>query len=310
MTQMHITLRTAPAAIAAVLALSGLPAHAQDAAPTIILPDVSAIPEVPAPEPVSSPVVQAVPVSPEPAEAAPVAAASAPAAERPRVAARTPAAPVPAAPVPVAAAPVAAVVDPVPPAPVETVEPIQPVAALPADAAAAAAEDDGVIAPLLGTAAAIGLGLLGLAALRRRKSREAAEAVPVIVKPRLADPAPLADPAIAAVTEVPHATVSDIRPPARMEQPHGILPNSGAAVALPQVAPTDYEERTALLRRMVNARPDRANPFVHRKARMRRARLILQSLGHDFADRDPLIDLSDYPQNWPLVARRKYATAA
>lgn len=307
MTQMHITLRTAPAAIAAVLAISGLTAHAQDAAPTIILPDVSAIPEVPAPEPASSPVVQSVPVSPEPAEAAPVAAVPAPAAERSGVAARTPAAPVP-----VAAAPVAAVVDPVPPAPVpvETVDPIQPVAALPADAAAVAAEDDGVIAPLLGTAAAIGLGLLGLAALRRRKSREAAEAVPVIVKPRLADPAPLADPAIAAVTEVPHATVSDIRPPARMEQPHGILPNSGAAVALPQVAPTDYEERTALLRRMVNARPDRANPFVHRKARMRRARLILQSLGHDFADRDPLIDLSDYPQNWPLVARRKYATAA
>lgn len=301
MTQMHITLRTAPAAIAAVLALSGLPAHAQDAAPTIVLPDVSpdvsAVTEAPAPEPISSPVVQAVPVAPEPAEAAPVAVPAA-AAERPRVATRS------------IAAPVAAAIDPVPlPAPTEAVEAIQPEATVPVDAGTIETDNDGAIAPLLGGAAAIGLGLLGLAAFRRRKTRVAAEAVPVIVKPRLADRAPLADPAIAAVTEVPHATVSDIRP-ARFEQPQGALPNRGAAVALPQVAPTDYDERTALLRRMVEARPDRANPFVHRKARMRRARLILQSLGYDFADRDPLIDLSDYPQNWPLVARRKYATAA
>lgn len=305
MTQMHITLRTAPAAIAAVLALSGLPAHAQDVAPTIVLPDVSTITEAPAPEVVSAPVVQAVPVAPEPAEAAPV-AAPAPAAERPRVATRTVVVPAPVVP-----APVEAVVDPVPStAPIEAVEAIQPEAMMPVDAGTVETDDDGAIAPFLGGAAAIGLGLLGLAAFRRRKTRAAAEAVPVIVKPRLADPAPLADPAIAAVTEVPHATVSDIRPAARFEQPQGALPNRGAAVALPQVAPTDYEERTALLRRMVEARPDRANPFVHRKARMRRARLILQSLGYDFADRDPLIDLSDYPQNWPLVARRKYATAA
>ena len=298
MTQMHITLRTAPAAIAAVLALSGLPAHAQDVAPTIVLPDVSTITEAPAPEVVSAPVVQAVPVAPEPAEAAPVAVPAA-AAERPRVATRS------------IAAPVAAAIDPVPlPAPTEAVEAIQPEATVPVDAGTVETDDDGAIAPLLGGAAAIGLGLLGLAAFRRRKTRAAAEAVPMVVKPRVADPAPLADPAIAAVTEVPHATVSDIRPAARFEQPQGALPNRGAAVALPQVVPTDYEERTALLRRMVEARPDRANPFVHRKARMRRARLILQSLGYDFADLDPLIDLSDYPQNWPLVARRKYATAA
>ena len=54
---------------------------------------------------------------------------------------------------------------------------------------------------------------------------------------------------------------------------------------------------------MIDAKPDRANPFTDRKARMRRARLILQSLGRKFDGARPWIDLSDYPENWPELAR-------
>lgn len=44
------------------------------------------------------------------------------------------------------------------------------------------------------------------------------------------------------------------------------------------VAPASPSEREALLDRMVAAAPDAANPFTSRKARRRRARLILQSM--------------------------------
>ena len=42
---------------------------------------------------------------------------------------------------------------------------------------------------------------------------------------------------------------------------------------------------------LVAAQPDRANPFRSPKARFKRARLIMQSLGQSFADRDPQIGL-------------------
>ena len=89
----------------------------------------------------------------------------------------------------------------------------------------------------------------------------------------------------------------------------GGLPHAGAAVALPQELPESYEEREALFYRMVEARPDRANPFTDRKARMKRARLIMQSLGRDFGDAEPWIDLSQYPNNWPELANRSAAAA-
>ena len=88
----------------------------------------------------------------------------------------------------------------------------------------------------------------------------------------------------------------------------GALPSDGAAVDLPAKAPENYEERSALLERMVAARPDRANPFTDHRARLHRARLILQSLGVTF-DREPRIDLSQYPNNWPELARPQYKAA-
>ena len=89
----------------------------------------------------------------------------------------------------------------------------------------------------------------------------------------------------------------------------GALPSEGAAVDLPATAPEDYEERSALLERMVAARPDKANPFTDRRARLHRARLILQSLGRDFSQSEPWIDLSQYPNNWPELANKHSAAA-
>ena len=88
----------------------------------------------------------------------------------------------------------------------------------------------------------------------------------------------------------------------------GALPSDGAAVDLPARLPEGYEERNALFQRMVDARPDKANPFTDRRQRMKRARLIMQSLGVTF-DHEPRIDLSQYPNNWPEL-RRPYHKAA
>lgn len=317
MTQTLTTLRTASTAIAAVLALSSTHVLAQDAAPVIVLPDDSAVPAAPAPvvaaEPasVATPVVQAVPTpaapvaAPEAAPATAAAPARAAAAPAPRpVAVRTAVAP--------AAAPVEPAFVPAPaPAPLTAAAPVE---AAPAPVAvdepvAVADNDPSLTGPLLGGAAVLGLGLLGFAAMRRRKSGPTTDRVAVIEKPRVV---PAADPAMAAVAAVPHRTITPAQP-IRSDYAFDRAPAmraSGGSVPLPRTAPQSYEERTALLRRMVEARPDRANPFTSRKARAHRARLILQSLDHDFDDRDPLFDASDYPQNWPLVARRKYAAAA
>ena len=74
--------------------------------------------------------------------------------------------------------------------------------------------------------------------------------------------------------------------------------------------PEEYGERSALLKRMIAAAPDRANPFRSYKARAHRAKLILQSIGTHFNDRDPWIDLSGYPDIWPEVANRRFPHAA
>ena len=62
---------------------------------------------------------------------------------------------------------------------------------------------------------------------------------------------------------------------------------SNRAVTLPAHAPADPTQRRALIERMVDAAPDRANPFTSRKARAKRARLILASLGRDFGSAKP-----------------------
>jgi hypothetical protein len=89
--------------------------------------------------------------------------------------------------------------------------------------------------------------------------------------------------------------------------PSPSVAHTGASVPLPAKMPETFEERDALMKRMIAAKPDRANPFTSPIQRYKRAKLILQSLGRDFGDAEPWIDLSQYPQNWPELARRKQA---
>lgn len=158
--------------------------------------------------------------------------------------------------------------------------------------------------------------LLGLAALLLvRNSRRKAKR-PVVTRPKPAAAAATAN--RAEPVEAPRA-----EPPLRQEVPIAATATplatykpavrtsrsaSGAAV-LPRQMPATFEERDALLRRMIDAKPDKANPFTDRRARLKRARLILQSLGRKFETNKPWIDLSDYPENWPALSRR-YARAA
>lgn len=81
------------------------------------------------------------------------------------------------------------------------------------------------------------------------------------------------------------------------------------AVPLPDELPQTFEERDALLHRMIAAKPDRANPFRSPRARARRARLILQSLGRRFEKAKPRIDLRQYAYHWPALRGWKPASA-
>lgn len=290
-------------------------------APTITLPS-----ETPAQatgartEVVSNPVVQQLPAEPEPAVEIAEEAAPPPA--------RATAVPAPrAAPVegpvetaaPVAPEPLVAEAEPVAEevAPIEEAAPIAPpvsaeTAPLVANETSVTetvqANDSGeTLGWIAAVLAALGLGGLALLGLTRRNRKprnapqSAAASAPAKLAPAVARaPAPVSAPVPVTVSPMPTTRVAD--------RGAGVS-NDGAAVALPRSLPASFEERDALLRRMVAARPDRANPFRSPRARIRRARLILQSLGRKF-DREPLIDLSQYSGNWPELARRDYATAA
>ena len=130
----------------------------------------------------------------------------------------------------------------------------------------------------------------------------AATSAPVVDEPA---PRPVA-PAFAATVPPVAATA-----PARRHPLEGYkgMPNEGAAVSLPSEMPETFEERDALLKKMIAAEPDRANPFRSTKARAKRARLIMQSLGRTFENAKPRFDLSQYTRNWPALAgnRRSFA---
>ena len=85
--------------------------------------------------------------------------------------------------------------------------------------------------------------------------------------------------------------------------------SSQGTVVLPQEVPESFEERDALLKQMVAARPDKANPFRSGKARARRARLIMQSIEESFEKRKPRIDLSQYTEIWPALRGWRPATS-
>lgn len=300
-----------PAGVAIIAALAF--------APTLILaqetadagsPAMTAAPEPASPvlEPVAAPADVSLPAADtaatvEPVPASPVAAAGTATTRTPPARATAPrrtASPASAiaaspsaveAPAPAVQEPVAA---PAAPAAVSADSPaVAPTMAEPT-IARPANDNTALIATLLGALVVLGLAIWGFLAIGRRKRADERYAVPVIERPVVAEPERL----LAAPTD---RTLAPAPAPA--------MAHGGASVPLPRKLPDSFEERDALLRRMIDARPDRANPFTDRKARLRRARLILQSLGRDFGDTRPWIDFSQYPQNWPEPSRNRYVAA-
>lgn len=272
------TLSLSAASVIAALALGSAPVVAQEAAPVIDLPPAAGAPPpsapvvqqptivlpeatAPAPQPVAeappAPTRAETPVRQSSSRAAAPArqAASAPPArtEAPAAApeAVTPAV-APIAAVPVAAADLAPAPAPItpPPAPVERDTGL------------------GAEAGLLALLAALGLGGAGLLAARSRRRREVmSDEDAVMLESAAVDPVlPMAaSPSMPAYSM--YEAVPEPAPQPRAEIPAGPIPRG--------------EERDALLRRMIAAEPDEANPFRSRKARLRRARLILQREEHE-----------------------------
>jgi hypothetical protein len=324
------TTRAATAALAAALALASSPLAAQDAGAQVTdtpvaqsQPDPAAPPVAASPAPAPTVDVPALTPSPEAVDASASqttmrstrssATSPAPTMRRSSHATVTRTTTVthtmPAAAVPPPANDVAAPVDTVvAPATTDAAPPV-------------AANPDGVAdanQPTNGLTGTIGVFVLALLALiiafvaflfMRRRSPVTTQVVETpAVTHTLAEPAgPAPAETVAASQAEVMATPTALRQ--RDADPvRGALPSDGAAVDLPASMPETYEERSALLDKMVAAGPDKANPFTDRRQRLRRARLIMQSLGHTF-DREPLIDLSQYPNNWPELARQYHKAA-
>ncbi len=321
MKQRHSRL-CASAAIAAALALPATPLFAQDAAAAdpVIAEPVLASPLFSPPEPVEAtvtvPVEEVTPAEPKVATP-PVTSTTTTRATQTRTTTRAPAsvsatesrrAATPArtvAPTTVAATAASELaVD----APMTTAEAdIAAMANMDATAQplaeAAPDSNNGNITLLIGIAggtAALLLALWGFVAIGRRRSPARRAAAPVIERPVVERPVVARAEPASVDAYAPVAFTRPVQTPA----PAANLAHSGAAVPLPRTMPATFEERDALIKRMVAARPDRANPFTGTKQRQKRAKLILQSLGRDFGRQEPWIDLSQYPQNWPQLQRR------
>lgn len=301
--------RCAPIAIAAMAALFSTTAIAQTAtpqAPVIVLPE-------PEPTMASAPATQVLTMAPVTVTASPpdVAAADAatPAEERPASASATEArvttdratrrAAVPAA----SAAPAGNEALPEEIAAQDDVGPIAPAAA-PVEPSAidpTPFEDNSSEALLLGLLAALVIFGAGFLALRSRRSP--------IAEPPIERPVVRTRP-----TYTPSSSLIEREPRvSSFDEPTFAVPATSAAglgaVPLPRELPRTFEERDSLLKRMIAARPDRANPFRSRPARAKRARLILQSLGRKFEQGKPRIDLSQYTEIWPALRGWRPAAA-
>ena len=159
---------------------------------------------------------------------------------------------------------------------------------------------DGSSAALL--FALLGIGGIGLVAFVLMRRRRRTTDVPTIERPAVSAPMIIdREPVVTAYDEAPHRD-SPV-------DPSYPSPKSDVAVPLPAELPKSRRERGRLLKRMVEARPDRANPFRSYKARAKRARLILQSIGTRYTNRKPGIDLSQYTNVWPELRGWRPAAA-
>lgn len=313
--------RCAPLAIAASAALTSIPATAQDtvaAEPVIVLP--AAAPEVPSAASTPSIVLPDLTVEPVASvanTAEPVAVATAAPVSRSAVSRSAPRAAAPSsarAPSPIdPAVPAAAIAAPTRVAsPASDVPVGDPVAAAPTTSASTDATGEVGLAALLGALGLATVGGIAYAASRRRRRKPMREMAPV-------EPARLAEPA--GMRTVEPLTTNVLNSPARatnafatpvlgtIASPRLATPTDGDPIALPAAVPATFEERDALLKELVAAEPDRANPFTSPRARARRAKLIMQSLGRSFQSRKPRIDLSEYTHRWPALRGWQPATA-
>jgi hypothetical protein len=252
-------------AISAMLLLTAGTAHAQDvtipvtdapvaaapvvtpapAAPTIVIPTAT-------PEPVPEPATASTPV------AAPIAQPRPAARPAPRSVARESApAPAPAAATESTPTPVAAPV----PAPIPAVASSsvsEPTTAAPvaADVATDSVAPDWAL-PVGAAATLLVLGGVGLAVSRRRRvyAEDVDFVPPVATRPSL--------------RPQPERRVAPPMPPERPSTP---------TYAMSAASTRTASEREALIERIVASPPDDANPFQSRKARRRRARIMVQSM--------------------------------
>lgn len=326
MTKPNLKIACAPLAIAAMAALHTIPAAAQSqpqividvpettAEPTIVLPESDPV-VTPQPTVTADPIViPAEPVAAEPVvtrREAPRAAPAAATAPEPQVTQSRETT--------TAAASASAVVPATDPS-----EPVASDASLAATGAITTEEpsstgntglaansaileaapqpvNDGSTAALI--LALLGVGGIGLLAFFLMRRRKRVNEAPVIERPVVREQTSTAPPpAIDREAAAPAYTLShseEIAPAAR---------STGAAVELPREVPESFAERDSLLKRMIAARPDRANPFRSPRARAKRARLIMQSIGTHFTSRKPRIDLSQYTNIWPELRGWRPAT--
>lgn len=310
-----------------MLALGSTPALAQDAAtaaltqPVIVLP-----PTTPAPAPAPAPVMQSPVIAPTVAPItppvvaepeAPVAETAAPAAPARATATRRAAAPAvqTSAPAAVAADP-APVVAEQPALPTATADasmaeplplPVEPVAE-PVDSAAAQ-DITGLIALALAGIIPLGFAVFAFMWWRRRSRRTSYVPMETIEQPlprRATNPAataPVIDHAPYVPVDTPLAANTVATTPVPVMAMSSAQSRTSGEVVLPREMPKTFAERDRLLRQLVAAKPDRANPFKAPKARARRARLIMQSLGRKFDEVSPRFDLSQYSYLWPNLAK-------
>lgn len=285
-TRKTLPLRVAGFAVAAALVQSPMPTLAQDAttdpatAPVVSPPPRIVVP-VAEPEPVAAPAPPAVPSatvaepaapSPEPRQvrSATPRAASSPPISSPQVRANpgpvAEAAPVQAAAATTEAAPVAPLAVP-PPENVAAPEPLLQ------DAAPADTDGDNTLA-LAGLLGIVGLGGVGIWAASRRRRLVTAydQAVP--------DPAPIMGAPVVPAAAPLSAESFALAPPSSVPR----RPSTPAKV--------DPGDRAGLVAAMAAEPPSAENPFTSRKARKRRARLLLQRRE---AAGEPLVRQSNAP---------------
>lgn len=199
-----------------------------------------------------------------------------------------------------------------------------------------------ILAALLAVAVAGVGGFLVMGAMRRRRHRMADMEEPVryevrrepgpprrrlsdtlrseeAVAPPMAGVEPVSRPhmpsaatlAAAGKQETPKPFVATRLAPKLLEPLASSLPSTVNSVSniTPASVPTDPEEREELIQQMVEAEPDRVNPFQSRKARRKRARLILQSLHRRFEDARPNFDIAKFRRDWNIAPPRGFAPA-